>query len=153
MLALGLDGFTPLHIAAQFNNIKALKILLEVEGVSAWIRDLQGRTPLHIAAGRGHEEACVFLRQRMANEGQGKQDPVGEHAPIDLAGSTPAGYASIVTKGMEITLVYLLVSVLLCVCSSCVSMLLSIPMLLCGNSSFVTTCIYLCVCLCLTCHL
>ena len=110
MLSLGLDGFTPLHIAAQFGNLKALKILLEVEGVSAWIRDLQGRTPLHIAAGKGHEEVCAFLRHRMANEGHGRQDPVGEHAPVDLAGSTPAGYASIVTKGSVIPLSSILIS-------------------------------------------
>ena len=99
-----MDGFTPLHIAAFHNNIGALKILLEVEGVTAWVRDLQGRTPLHIAAGKGYDEICALLRNRMANEGPGRHDPVGEHAPVDLAGSTPAGYASIITKGLVIIL-------------------------------------------------
>lgn len=93
---LGPDGHTPVHIAAHFNNITALTILFEVEGVSAWIRDVQGRTPLHIAAGRGHDNACQFLRERMASE---RRDPVGVHAPVDLAGSTPAGWAAICTKG------------------------------------------------------
>jgi serine/threonine protein phosphatase PrpC len=96
---LGPDGYTPLHVAAHFNNIKALRILFEIDGVSAWIRDLQGRTPLHIAAGRGHDEVCAYLRERMANEGGGKRDPVGVDAPVDLAGSTPAGWAAICTKG------------------------------------------------------
>ena len=96
---LGPDGYTPLHVAAYFNNMKALRILLDVDGVSAWIRDVQGRTPLHIAAGRGHEEVCAFLRQRMASEGNGRKDPVGVNAPVDLAGSTPAGWAAVLTKG------------------------------------------------------
>lgn len=40
---LAQDGYTPLHVAAKYNNIKALKILLECEGVSTWTVDLQGR--------------------------------------------------------------------------------------------------------------
>jgi serine/threonine protein phosphatase PrpC/ankyrin repeat protein len=92
------DGYTPLHVAAKFGNIPALKVLFEVEGVSAWIRDLQGRTPLHIAAGKGKEECCSYLRKKMASE-PGKFDPVGVNAPIDLGGYTPAGYAANCTSG------------------------------------------------------
>lgn len=47
------DGQTPLHVAAASGSVKALKILLEVgPDASCWIRDLAGRTPLHVAAGR-----------------------------------------------------------------------------------------------------
>jgi ankyrin repeat protein len=52
MSQLAVDGQTPLHIASANGNLPALKVLLEMGSeVSFWITDLQGRTPLHIAAG------------------------------------------------------------------------------------------------------
>lgn len=50
-----------------------------------WVRDLQGRTPLHLAAERGQVDACQFLREAMRREGPLYRDPIGEDAPIDLA--------------------------------------------------------------------
>jgi serine/threonine protein phosphatase PrpC len=91
---LAADGQTPLHIAASFGSIPALKLLLEMGDPSIttiWIRDLQGRTPLHLAAEGGHVETCQFLRQKMKEE-KGI-DPVGINAPIDLGGATPLGWA------------------------------------------------------------
>jgi serine/threonine protein phosphatase PrpC len=91
---LAADGQTPLHVAASFGSIPALKLLLEMGDPSIttiWIRDLQGRTPLHLAAEGGHVEACQFLRQKMKEE-KGV-DPVGVNAPIDLGGTTPLGWA------------------------------------------------------------
>lgn len=47
------DGQTPLHVAAASGSVKALTILLEAgKDASCWIRDLAGRTPLHVAAGQ-----------------------------------------------------------------------------------------------------
>lgn len=88
--ALAIDGQTPLHVAASFGNIDALKILFEMGGdeVSAWVRDMQGRTPLHIAAEKGKIECCTFLRERMKEE-RSHADPVGLYAPVDLAGQYP----------------------------------------------------------------
>jgi hypothetical protein len=81
---LAVDGQTPLHVAASFGNVPALQIMVEKgEGVSLWVRDLQGRTPLHIAAEKGQQEACAYLREAMTTERQ--RDPIGEHAPTDLA--------------------------------------------------------------------
>lgn len=83
---LAADGQTALHVAAAAGNVDGLKILLEMGSeASCWIRDLQGRTPLHLAAQNNQTEACVFLRQRM--EAERKVDPVGVDAPCDLAGT------------------------------------------------------------------
>lgn len=46
------DGFTLLHIAAASNNCKAIEYLLKNSQLKAWTVDLQGRTPLHVAAVR-----------------------------------------------------------------------------------------------------
>lgn len=81
---LAVDGQTPLHVAASFGNIAALKVMLEKgKDVSLWVRDLQGRTPLHVAAEKGQMETCAYLREAMHAEKH--RDPVGEDAPTDLA--------------------------------------------------------------------
>ena len=46
------DGFTLLHIAAASNNCRAIDFLLNHSLLKAWTVDLQGRTPLHVAAVR-----------------------------------------------------------------------------------------------------
>ena len=87
-----LDGWCPLHCAAYENNIDAAKLLIE-HGASTWSRELLGRTPLHIAAERGLESMCEFLKEKMAEEK--KVVPIGENAPTDLGGTTPSGSAAI----------------------------------------------------------
>lgn len=88
-------GSTPLHLCAALNNVEAMKVLVK-HNASCFFRDLQGRTAMHIAAAKGHTAALSFLRQAMHQE-QG-EDPVGEFAPIDLAGVTPLGLASFAMK-------------------------------------------------------
>lgn len=90
-------GQTPLHHAAYHGNIKAMETLLQRGKISSFVRDLQGKTPLHIAAEREKEEAVRFLREAMFKERN--IDPIGEHAPTDLIGSTPAGSCSKVFGG------------------------------------------------------
>ncbi|VUC30279.1 unnamed protein product [Clonostachys rosea] len=46
------DGSTPLHLAAEHRNIRAVEFLLK-EGANLLIRDKYGRTPVHIAADSG----------------------------------------------------------------------------------------------------
>lgn len=56
---LAVDGQTPLHVAAGFGNLLALQIMVELgqkHNMSLWIRDMQGRTPLHIAAEKGEND-------------------------------------------------------------------------------------------------
>ena len=44
---------TPLHMAAEQNNIDTLKLLLR-KNVDLNIRNSSGRTPLHLAAAKGY---------------------------------------------------------------------------------------------------
>lgn len=118
------DGFTPLHLAAQCDNVEILQLLFELgNNASAWTRDMQGRTPLHIAAMHNAASAAKWLRDRMRTEsklskvaakeperyddisGDDAQaavdadfDPVGERAPVDLAGLTPLGCAKLASS-------------------------------------------------------
>jgi hypothetical protein len=95
-----MDGQTPLHVAAAANNLPTLKILLELGAdATLWVRDLQGRCPLHLAAENGHIEMCEFLRGRMKLEDARRRDPVGPDAPTDLNGTTPLGWATFRAKG------------------------------------------------------
>jgi len=82
-------GSTPLHYAASKGVLIVLAILIDEYNVSAWSRDLQGRTPLHFAAEYGHKEACEILRKAMQKE-TGVL-PIGPCAPTDLVGNTPLG--------------------------------------------------------------
>ncbi|CAH0015263.1 unnamed protein product, partial [Clonostachys rhizophaga] len=43
------DGSTPLHLAAEHRNLRAVEFLLK-EGANILIRDKYGRTPVHVAA-------------------------------------------------------------------------------------------------------
>lgn len=99
-----LVGMTPIHIAAACYNVAAVRSLAACDA-SVWVRDLLGRTPLHLAAmavapelarledssisAAEQREVCVVLRESMAAETG--VDPTGEDAPVDLAGATPLG--------------------------------------------------------------
>jgi serine/threonine protein phosphatase PrpC len=92
---LACEGQTPLHLAASVGATAAIRLFLELgerPAVSVWVRDLQGRTPLHVAAEFGQLETCRLLRELMKTEGL--PDPVGQHAPVDLGGTTPLGWAT-----------------------------------------------------------
>lgn len=86
------DGWTLIHTAAAFGNLEALKMLLEEFQASAWVRDCQGRTALHIAAEHGHVGMCEFLKAKMGSDGA-HTSPVGRNAPIDLSGRTPLAWS------------------------------------------------------------
>lgn len=96
------DGFTPLHVASSVGNVVAINALLQEAGDALDVRavDLQGRTPLHIAAERGHAEACKVLKAAMAGRSGGK--PVGKAAPLDLAGRTPLAWSASKGKRAQI---------------------------------------------------
>lgn len=55
-------------------------------------RDVQGRTALHIASSQGHVKVVQLLKEKM-KERLGVE-PLGEHAPTDLTGRTPLGWAA-----------------------------------------------------------
>jgi serine/threonine protein phosphatase PrpC len=64
---------------------------LEFAGTDVTIVDKYGRQPLHIAAYYGYADMCDLLSEKML-EVTGKR-PVGDNAPVDVAGWTPAVYA------------------------------------------------------------
>ena len=83
------DGFTPLMATAYSNHTRAAKIILELAPSSAmWDRDLQGRTPLHIASELGHMDMIDVLLPKL-EEIFGAKSP----HPVDLLGKTPLGRA------------------------------------------------------------
>ena len=86
-------GATPLHFASGLGADEVVTWLLAHDAVSAWCRDMQGRTPLHYAAKEFRESSCWLLRRAM--QAETSQDPVGELAPADLTGTTPLGYATL----------------------------------------------------------
>ncbi|XP_041005538.1 ankyrin repeat-containing protein At5g02620-like [Juglans microcarpa x Juglans regia] len=47
-------GWTPLHMAASWNNIEPTKLLLKSDREVAYMKDAEGRTALHIAALRNN---------------------------------------------------------------------------------------------------
>jgi hypothetical protein len=105
------DGWTPLHCAAQYGNMRAISILLQQEDVTAWECDLLGRLPLHIAASKSNADACTVLMEAMqmqkeTGEGRAYSTPpsaspslMGAAAPVDAAGTTPLGSATRDGKG------------------------------------------------------
>jgi ankyrin repeat protein len=87
-----MDGWTPLHAAASVGHNDAIEILLKSGHCSAWDVDLQGRTPLALAAEAQHRRTCALLRKYMKESA--RHDVVGAHAPVDLVGRTPLGWLS-----------------------------------------------------------
>lgn len=81
-----------IHIATFYGYIDVLKLFKEkCQCFSSWVIDLQGRTPLHIAAEKNNIEMCIYLKKLMKEERN--IDPVGSLAPVDLSGTTPIGWA------------------------------------------------------------
>ncbi len=58
--------------------------------------NLQGKTALHLAAENHQLEIVRLIRDAMKQHNL--EDPVGEHAPLDLVGRTPLGYAALSSK-------------------------------------------------------
>ena len=84
MNAFAFDGWTPLHLAAFFGQLDAVRILLDSGAdLRAVSRNSMKNTPLHAATAGKHEQIARLLLEHGA-------DP---HA-IDAGGYTPAKIAA-----------------------------------------------------------
>lgn len=54
------EGNTPLHIAAKYGNLEALRTLLE-GNLQLYDSNKCGKTPIHMAAERGHIKWVTML--------------------------------------------------------------------------------------------
>ena len=54
----GCDGMMPLHVAAKYNSLGVVQILLTL-GASLDAQDDDNQTPLHIAAKQGNVDICM----------------------------------------------------------------------------------------------
>ena len=80
------DGSTLAHSCCKYGNAEVLELLVVREPRLGRLVNLQGMTPLHVAAEHGSKD-CV---DALLNLVYGERDmPVGELAPVDLAGNTP----------------------------------------------------------------
>ena len=86
-------GWTGLHFAAKENNVDMIEVLLNCKADPMSI-DVRGCTALHIAAKSHRLEACKRLIEAFQDANDGIK-PVGQNAPVDLRGFTPAIYAKI----------------------------------------------------------
>ena len=68
--------------------------------VSLDARDVQGRTPLHIASEQGHVNLVKLLKTKMSERDPNGIEPIGENAPVDLTGRTPLGWAATSREAM-----------------------------------------------------
>jgi ankyrin repeat protein len=63
-----IEGMSPMHFAAMYGNICALKSLINDSAISSdYPRNARRRTPLHYAAMDGQLEACKLLLQKYGN--------------------------------------------------------------------------------------
>ena len=60
------NGFTPLHIAATTPNIEILRDFL-TQGASVHLRNMDGHTPLYLAADAGFLDNVILLRESGAH--------------------------------------------------------------------------------------
>jgi serine/threonine protein phosphatase PrpC len=80
-------GLSILHLAAIQGATQICSALIDEFRMDPSCVDLLGRTPLHLAAENLQEQTCQALVARMG-------DVLGEHAPRDMAGVTPAAVAA-----------------------------------------------------------
>ena len=61
------DGLTPLHIACNVKNKRAIKVLLEGGAAVNAVSDADGTTPLHLACAVGSRASAILLIGAHAN--------------------------------------------------------------------------------------
>ena len=90
--AYSYDGWTPLHLAAFFGQLEAVRVLVDA-GADVRARSTNGlaNTPLHAAAAGRHSEVALYLIDRGAS---GSALDSGGYTPLQIA--TENGLADVV---------------------------------------------------------
>ncbi|WP_339043795.1 ankyrin repeat domain-containing protein [Cardinium endosymbiont of Tipula unca] len=76
--------YTPLHHAIQCNSALMVKELLQVEGINVNIRDINGCTPIYLAAVIGHTEMVKILLEKAIGINVNQEDRYG-NTPLNSA--------------------------------------------------------------------
>ncbi len=67
LVAMTKKGFTPLHLAAKYGNLKVSNLILEKNCTPAVV-DAEGKngvTPLHVAAHYDHQNVALLLLDKV----------------------------------------------------------------------------------------
>ncbi len=90
-----LEGEPPLVVAAKFNRVPIINILLRAPGIDIDILDTFGKTPLMHASENGHEESVLLLLKHKANRNvmDYSQQTALHHA--ERGGGSGSGHASV----------------------------------------------------------
>jgi ankyrin len=67
LVSMTKKGFTPLHLAAKYGNLKVSNLLLEKNSTPAVV-DAEGKngvTPLHVAAHYDHQNVALLLLDKV----------------------------------------------------------------------------------------
>ncbi|WBA88904.1 ankyrin repeat domain-containing protein [Endozoicomonas sp. GU-1] len=81
------QGKTPLHLAAEADNIRCLKRLLEENKGTLFINatDNQGKTPLHLAAEADNIKCLIGLLDQRKHPVNINDEDKQNNKPLDLA--------------------------------------------------------------------
>ncbi|RKP35103.1 ankyrin repeat-containing domain protein, partial [Dimargaris cristalligena] len=55
------DGYTPVHLASQYNQLTALQLMVRAQPSSALLATRNGRLPIHLAARQGGREVVLWF--------------------------------------------------------------------------------------------
>ncbi|MDB4805300.1 ankyrin repeat domain-containing protein [bacterium] len=69
MKIVGLEALTPLRLAAQYNQLEVVELLI-AEGADVNAKDDFGRTPLDLAIQKSHPEIADLLRKHGVKTGE-----------------------------------------------------------------------------------
>ncbi len=80
----GPDGSTPLHVAARWDSVAGVELLLR-HGAAVNARDAAGQTPLHSAIVGRHVQHALILVAHGADPHLRRNSPFGQETAIELA--------------------------------------------------------------------
>lgn len=94
----GVQGWTPLHVAAQKGDVHLLRLLLRAPGAGPNVTNERGWAPTHLAAQLGHTEVLHVLQQHGASTAC--RTTAGGNTPLHVAAQFgQAGAVEVLLRG------------------------------------------------------